>query len=172
MQVMLQIVAPLLAFAFSSVTLNYLGRARKRLWLLALVQKPSKGLLLILHLRLFCWDGYLYGSHFFRAYYSLLWQQECYPNSTQWCVSWANKTYRNSLTHLGRSASLSTGFNAIHLLWASDRGSSYEVPHHCGIPILSIQTPDVIPWGILSLRGGLSILILYLLYIVSGSCCI
>lgn len=32
---------------------------------------------------------------------SLLWQQECYQNSTQWCVSWANKTYRNSLTHLG-----------------------------------------------------------------------
>lgn len=30
MLVMLQIVAPLLAFAFSSVTLNYLGRARKR----------------------------------------------------------------------------------------------------------------------------------------------
>lgn len=50
--------APLLAFAFSSVTLNEIGRARKRQWLLALVQKPSKGLLLILHQRLFCWDGY------------------------------------------------------------------------------------------------------------------
>lgn len=57
MLVMLQIVAPLLAFAFSSVTLNYLGRARKRQ--LALVQKQSKGLLLILHQRFFCCDGYL-----------------------------------------------------------------------------------------------------------------
>ena len=37
-----------------------------------------------------------------------------------------------------RSPSLSTGFNAIHFLRASDRGSSYEVPHHCAIPILSI----------------------------------
>ena len=55
MLVMLQIVAPLLAFAFSLVTLNYLGRARKIQWLLAAKyeQKPSKGLLLILHQRLF-----------------------------------------------------------------------------------------------------------------------
>jgi len=59
MLVMLQIVALLLAFAFSLVTLNYLERARKRQWLLALVQKPSTGLLLRLHKRFFCCDGYL-----------------------------------------------------------------------------------------------------------------
>lgn len=72
MLVMLQIVAPLLAFAFSSVTLNYLGRARKRQWLLALVQKPSKGLLLILHQRFFCCDGYLWESLFLGLLFSFV----------------------------------------------------------------------------------------------------
>lgn len=59
----------------------------------------------------------------------------------------ANKAYRNSLTHLGHFVRhhFLQGFNAIHFLRASDRGSSYEVPHHYAIPILSIQTPDVIP---------------------------
>lgn len=59
MLVMLQIVALLLAFALSLVTLNYEVRARKRQCLLADVQKPSTGLKLILHQRLFCCDAYL-----------------------------------------------------------------------------------------------------------------
>lgn len=56
MLVMLQIVALLLAFALSLVTLNYEVRARKRQCLLADVQKPSTGLKLILHQRWFCCD--------------------------------------------------------------------------------------------------------------------
>lgn len=146
MLVMLQIVAPLLAFAFSSVTLNYLGRARKRQWLLALVQKPSKGLLLILHQRLFCCDGYLWESLFLGLLFSFVTTRVLSKQHTMMCfMSEQNISKQPDSLRALRSPSLSTGFNAIHFLRASDRGSSYEVPHHCAIPILSIQTPHVIP---------------------------
>ena len=157
LRVMLQIVALLLAFCFSSVTLHYTWKSKKETVVSrssaeaeyrALADTTSE-ILFLRWLYLKIWEC-------FWAYYSsLLWQQEWYPNSTQWCFSWANETYRQVITHLGHFVRHHFLQGAIHFLRAFDRRSSYEVPHHCAIPpILSIQTSRCYPFRDLEFEGG------------------